>query len=156
MASEGTFVDLTIRRDFPHPLPDTFAWLTDYQDDDPSRTDAVIKRRPVVERGDNRYVLDGELEVLGMRPKARVEVTLYPPDHYEARVIEGSGRGTVYLYDLAPTPTGTRLTVRYRFRVRRLKSKIRLWLYRPLIRRELNRMWDGFAQSMAKDLNRAG
>lgn len=143
---------ITLRRDLPVPLPAAYAWLTDYQDDDPDRTTAVVKRRPVVERSGNRVVLEGTLSILGNTRSGKVEVLLYPPDHWVATILEGSGRGSVYTYRLTPTATGCRLTVDYSFPVRRLSARIKVWLATPLIRRELTKMWDGFEASMAKEL----
>src|SRR5438874_9578755 len=41
------FVDIRYSRVFPFPLDATYAWLTDYRDDDAALTDAVVRRRLV-------------------------------------------------------------------------------------------------------------
>lgn len=151
---EPAFVTIPYARFLPYPLDEAFAWLTDYQDDDPARTTAVVKRRPVVSRTKDKVVMEGELEMLGVRGAGTVEVTLHPPDRWVAEIVKGGGKGSVYEYRLTPAKGGCRLDVRYRVRVRRWRSRIRLWLARPLLRRELHTMWNGFADSMARELPR--
>lgn len=149
---EPTFVTLPYARSFPYPVDVAYAWLTDYQDDDPQRTTAVVKRRPVLLRTRDRVVMEGELEMLGARGVGTVEVALHPPDRWVAEIVKGGGKGSIYEYRLTPIPGGCRLDVRYRVRVRRWGSRIRLLLARPLLRRELHRMWDGFAAAMEREL----
>lgn len=147
------FVTIRYSRRFPQDVGRAFAWLTDYQDDDPARTTAVVKRRPVLSRTADKVILEGELEMLGVRGAGTVEVSLFPPDRWVAEIVKGAGRGSVYEYRLTATPEGgSRLDVAYRVRVRRWPSRFRLWIARPLIRRELDTMWDGFAASMAREL----
>jgi len=148
---QPTFVNVKVTRTFPYPLERTFEWLTDYQDDDPSRTTAVVKRRPVLKREANKVTLEGELELFGARGVGKVEVELHPPTHYVATIIEGSGRGSVYDYRLTPVEGGTRLDVLYRIRVKRWKSRLRVILGKPFVRRELHKMWDGFTESMKRE-----
>ena len=152
---DPAFVTISYTRRFPHPLDQAYAWLTDYQDDDPARTSAVVKRRPVLKREPGKVTMEGELEMLGVRGTGIVEVSLHPPARWVAEIVQGGGRGSVYEYQLSPTPDGCRLDVQYRVRVRRWSSRLRLMLAKPLLRRELNTMWDGFAASMAKDLSAA-
>lgn len=151
-------VVLHYRRTFDAPLPAAYAWLTDYQDDDPQRTTRIVKRRPVVSRSKDVVVLDGEIDVLGQRWKGRAEVHLFPPDRWEARFVRGDGRvGNLYEYRLFPEgPDRCRIEVAYRIRARRPLNRLRLTLFKPLIRREIHQMWDGFARSMAEDLRREG
>lgn len=151
---EPTFVEIRVSRTFPYPVEKTFAWLTDYQDDDPGRTTAVVKRRPVIARTKDKVTLEGEIELLGSRGIGKVEVSLMPPDHYVANIIEGAGRGSVYDYKLTPVPGGkSRLDVNYRIRVKRWKSRIRVTLAKPFAKRRLNVMWDGFEAAMKKDFD---
>lgn len=146
------FVTIAYTRPFPYPVDQAYAWLTDYQDDDPARTTAVVKRRPVLKREPGKITMEGELEMLGVRGTGIVEVSLHPPDRWVAEIVKGGGRGGLYEYQLSATPEGCRLDVRYRVRVRRWSSRLRLMIAKPLLRRELRTMWDGFAASMAKDL----
>lgn len=139
-------------REFPVPVAKAFAWLTDFQDDDPQRTDRIVVSRPVKERHPDRVVLDGTVEMLGKRSRGTAEVRLFPPDRWEARIVDGAGRGSVYDYHLTPTRKGCRLDVAYRLRVRRPSRRIVVRLLKPWLWRQLDRMWDGFAASMAKDL----
>lgn len=146
-------VPIRYRRVFPHPLADAYAWLTDYQDDDPARTDAVQVRRHVLERSDERVLMEGTLDLMGNTGSGKVEVRLMPPDHWQATLIEGAGRGSVYDYRLtALTPTSTRLDVVYNVRVKRLRKRLLVMLAAPFVRRHLDRMWKGFADAMARDL----
>ena len=151
---EPAFVTIPYARFLPYPVEQAFAWLTDYQDDDPARTTAVVKRRPVLRRTADRVVMEGELEMLGVRGVGTVEVALHPPDRWVAEIVKGGGKGSVYEYRLTAAPGGSRLDVRYRVRVRRWSSRIRLIIAKPLLRRELDRMWDGFAESMQRELPR--
>jgi len=147
------FVDLHYTRFFPYPVQTAYAWCTDYQDDDPARAGhVIIQRRPVLERTQDKVVMEGEVEMLGQAGRGKVEVRLFPPDRWEAHVIDGRGRGTVYYYSLEPAPGGSRLRIRFRFKVRRLKGWIRLTLAKPLIRRRVATMWDHFAASMAREI----
>jgi hypothetical protein len=142
------WVVLPYTRRFPFPLPQAYAWLTDYRDDDPQRTGHIIKKRPVVERTKDRVVLEGELELLGRRMRGRAEVHLSPPDRWEARF----QNGTVYRYRLEPDGAGCVLRVEYRIRTRRWRRFLGLLLARGRVLREIDAMWDGFARSMAAEL----
>lgn len=152
------FVTVRYERDLDHSLDAAFEWLTDYQDDDPDRAGAVVLERPVLERSDQKVVLRGTVEVLGQRGTGMTEVDLMPPDHWRATIVEGRGRGSVYDYRLEPVAGGDRcrLVVDYHLRVKRLRSRIKLWLMRPLVRRELDRMWNGFAAAMDAELGGSG
>lgn len=146
-------VVLPYERLFDAPLADAYAWLTDYQDDDPDRAGhKVVQRRPVVERGKDRFVLDGTIEVAGRTMKGRATVQLYPPDRWVASF----PNGTRYEYQLFPEgPARCRLVVRYRICVRRWSRWLGVLLGRGRILRDIGAMWDNFAASMARDLARA-
>lgn len=77
---------------------------------------------------------------------------LHPPDRWEARFVEGAGKGSVYEYRLLPRGQGCRLEVAYNIRARRLGSRLRVLLARRMIRRELDAMEDGFARAMEEEL----
>lgn len=142
-------VHIRVARDVPFPLDAAYAWLTDYQDDDPGLTTAIVKKRPVVERRGNVVVLDGEIEVAGRRTAGRAEVHLFPPDRWEARFEKGS----VYRYRLTPRgPAACRLDVDYAVRTRRWKGWLLVQLAKPKVKAEIHTMWDGFLDAMAKDL----
>lgn len=151
---EPTFVTIPYTRRFPYPVDQAYAWLTDYQDDDPQRTTAVVKRRPVLERTPDKITMEGELEFFGQRGTGIVEVKLHPPDRWVAEIVKGGGRGSIYEYRLTPAEGGSRLDVRYRVRVKRWGSRLRLLLARPLVRREIHRMWDGFEDAMRREMPR--
>lgn len=148
----GEFVDITYTRVLPYPVDVAYAWLTDYRDDDHTRTDRVLARRTVAERAPDRVLMDVELDIVG-RTKARAEVRLFPPDRWEARPIGRHGPSkTVYTYQLEPAPGGSRLTVVYHTRVRNPVRRTVARLMLPVLRARIARMWDGFAAAMAKDL----
>jgi hypothetical protein len=150
---EPTFVVIPYSRTFPYPVDQAFAWLTDYQDDDPSRTDAIVERRTVAAREKDVVTLDATVTMFGVTGSGVAEVRLFPPDRWVATVVKGSGRGSVYEYRLTPAPGGgSRLDVAYRIAVRRWRSRLRVLFARPFARRELHRMWEGFARSMAEEL----
>lgn len=153
-ASGARFVPLRYSRVFPHPLEPTFAWLTDYREDDPDLTSAVVvEKRPVLKREGNTVTLRGTLDILGKRGSGVVEIKLEAPRRYTATIVEGAGRGSVYEYQLTPvTATSTRLDVTYNVRVKRFSRRIFVMLARPFVLRQLDRMWDGFADAMGKDL----
>jgi hypothetical protein len=154
---QPTFVPIRYSRVFPHGLAETFDWLTDYREDDPSLTTAVVvDKRPVVKREGDTVTLHGTLEILGNRGSGIVEVKLQPPDRYTATIVQGAGKGSVYEYALTPvSPTATRLDVTYNVRVKRLRKRILVAIARPLVRRDIARMWEGYAAAMAKDLSGA-
>ena len=148
---------LHYEREFPYPVEKAYAWLTDYADDDHLRAGAIIKRRIVVRKEtdkDGRPVeveLEGELETLGQSTGVgRALVRLWPDEkRWQASI--GGGRW-VYDYRLVPTPKGSRILIDYRFGSKRLRRRILLTLTKPLIRRELDKMWDGFDAAMKKEL----
>ena len=154
MADHVTF---TYRRTFPYPVDVAYQWLTDYQDDDGERTTAIVKRRPVIAREGNKVVLEGHLEIMGRQMQGTATVHLFPPDRWEAHLHFKNGRGTVYRYRLDPLPGGRqcRLTAEYEIPARRWTSRLKLHLARPLVMREIDTMWDGFAKSMEKELGAA-
>lgn len=147
------YVDIEVVRIFRHPVGQAYEWLTDYRDDDPTLTDAVVARRDVVKRDADTVVLDATIVTLGRKGRGKVEVALFPTERrWQATVVEGGSRGSVYDYKLTPHPKGARLEVRYRVRIKRRSRRILVTLLRPFIRRELNKMWDGFERAMDRDL----
>lgn len=146
-------VELRYERSLGHPVEDAFSWLTDYQEDDPERAGAIIEERRVVEEADERIVLEGELETLGRRMEGTAVIELDPPDHWTAHLFDTKGRPSgVYDYHLEPDTEGSRLRVDYRFGAPKLKHKLILWLTKPLIRRQLDKMWDGFEAAMDQEI----
>jgi hypothetical protein len=148
------FVDVPHVRILPHPIDAAYAWLTDFKDDDASLAGAIIQKRTVERRADGVTVLDAHNITLGQHARGRAEVRLFPAEYrWEARLFEGAGRGSVYTYALSSLPEGrTRLEVHYRIRARRLRRRLLLWVAKPLISREVRKMWDGFAAAMRRDL----
>ena len=153
-SEDGRHVAIRVTREFPFPRDEVFAWLTDFQDSDTERAGAVLEARKVVERAKDRVVYEGETRVLGRRSWARTEVTLLPPDRWSAAVTQGLRAGSRTFYSLVPVPRGSRLTVDYRFTLADKKAMLLLRLAKPLVRRDLAKMWAGFAAAMEEELRR--
>jgi hypothetical protein len=145
-------VVVRVRKEFPVDLPAAYAWLTDIQDDDVERTDAVLAARKVRERSKDRIVYEGETMVLGRRNWAVTEVHLMPPDRWRARVVEGPRLGSATDYHLAPTARGCEITVTYGFVLIDPRRHLLLRIAKPLVRRELVKMWDGFEKDLRREL----
>ena len=144
-------VNLHYERTFPYPVEQAYAWLTDYQDDDPQRTSAVVAKRDVVRREGNEVEVEGILDVLGQRTRGRAVIKLFPEEkRWEAHI--GKGSRWVFTYRLVPVAEGSRLLIDYRMGSRRWTRRALLTILKPLIRRRLDVMWDGFAASMAREL----
>lgn len=150
------FVPIRFSREFPHPLEQAYAWLTDYRDDDPQRTDAVQVERRVLRVDGDTIRMEGKLNLMGSTGKGEIEVKLIPPYRWRATLLKGAGRGSVYEYRLTPIASDrVRLDVVYNVRVKRLSRRLMLMLLRPFLRRELAKMWAGYARSMETDLGQA-
>lgn len=149
-----TFVDIGYTRTFPCTVEQAYAWLTDYDDHDATRAGAIVQDRKVVKRDGNVVWLQGHNVTLGQHAKGLAEVHLFPAEHrWEARIVEGSGRGSVYTYKLHRTRDDrARLEVHYKTRVKRVGRFVVLNLARPAIKREIARMWDGFDAALRQDL----
>lgn len=147
-------VCISYERVFEHPLEAAFDWLTDYRDDDAQRAGAIIQDREVLERSEDEIALEGELKTLGRVRHGRARVELDPPNRWTAHLQDRKGRPSGrYEYELHDHPEGCRLTVDYHVAAPRLRDRIMLWATRPLARREIDEMWDGFADAMARDID---
>lgn len=149
----ATVIEIT--RDIPVAVDAAFAWLTDFREEDAQLAGAVVKKREILERGKDRVVYRGETETLGRASWAVTEVTLRPPARWEARVTDGPRTGSVTEYALVPRGAGSQLRVRYQFAFLEPKTRFLFRLAKPLVRRELGRMWDGYVAAMARDLRGA-
>lgn len=146
-------VSVRYERSLDAALDDAFAWLTDYRDDDADRTDAIIEDRRVIERGPERILLEGKLETLGRRIDGTAEVTLNPPDAWTAKLYDTKNRPSgVYEYRLEPREVGCHLIVDYQFVAPKLKHKLMFTLSKPFIKRELDKMWEGFHEAMNEEV----
>lgn len=146
-------VKIQIVRRFPVPVDRAYAWLTDFEDDDVQRAGAVIQMRRVIVREPGRVVYEGETAMLGVRAPATTEVTFEPPSRWRARVTHGPRTGSVVEYELTPEAGATRLQVTYHFVIRPAFRMVLLRVLRPLVKRELSRMWDGFEAALRQDLS---
>jgi len=148
------FVRIPYELTIEHPVEAAFDWLTDYQEDDADRADAIIQDRRVVESSEDEIVLEGQLETLGREMEGNARVSLDPPTSWTARLYDHKERlSGIYEYELEPIDESScRLTVDYRLAAPRLRDKLMLTLGRPLVRRELSTMWDGFVEAMDREL----
>lgn len=144
---------LRYERTLPVSVDDAYAWLTDYDADDPDRTDEIIVERVPVEKSEDRIVLEGRLSYMGRDNEGWAEVELDPPDHWTAHVYDDKDRqGGRFEYRLQPTDTGSRLVVDYNLVTPRLRDRVLLTLAKPLLRRRIDAMWDGLVASMVDEL----
>lgn len=147
-------VHIRVERAFAAPRDAAFAWLTDFDEGDAERAGAVIEMRKVVERAKDHIVYEGETAMLGRRSWGVTEVTLHPPDRWEAKVTKGPRTGSFTHYHLVPQGTGaSHLTIDYHFILDDPRRMMLLRILKPLVRRELGKMWAGFAEAMEKDLS---
>lgn len=146
-------VHVRLTREIPMPVEQAFAWLTDIQDDDVARAEgAVVKHRKVTHRSATRIVYEGETEVLGRRTPSTTEVTLLPPDAWEARVVAGPRLGSWTTYKLTPQGAGSKLALHYRFLHEKAVTRIAMRLVQPKIRADLETMWDGYVADMRREM----
>lgn len=145
-------------REFPYDAKACYQWLTDYGEDDPALAGwTILQERRVVERTSERVVMEVHNDVLGFSMKGRAEVRFFPDElRYEARPLHGDGKGLLYTYELTPVaPDRTRLDVRYGHRAKTLRRFVQLHVARPAASRRIARMWEHFADAMARDLQAA-
>lgn len=147
-------ITISLTRDLPFPIADAYAWLTDFQDDDADRTHAVAVWRKVLARSEKRIVMEGESEAFGRLVPFTSEIDLAPPDAWVARVVGGPRKGSVTHYKLTPTAAGSRLVVEYQQTHETTFGRTVMALGKPVLRRNLKRMWDGYEAAMRKDLAR--
>lgn len=149
---------VTSERLLPVPPKEAYAWLTDYDDGDGQRAGAVISKRQVLQRTEDRVELEEEVDVLGLQRTVRTVVDLQAPGRWQATLHEDGEPGDVYTYRLAegPDPGTRQLTVTYTYAVDSRPQAWLLGLIRPLIRRKIAQMWDGFIEAMVAELDTDG
>lgn len=145
-------VVLHYERTFAYPIDVAYAWLTDYQDDDPKRAGGqIIRKRDVVRRTPTEVEVEGELDVLGQHTHGRAIITLFPKEH---RWVATIGRGGwIFEYHLEPEgPDASRLIIDYKMGSRRWTRRAMIRILKPVILRRLDKMWDGFEASMKQEI----
>lgn len=147
----ASHVHIQVVRTLLAPRDAAYAWLTDFEDADAERAGTVIEVRRVVERTKDRVIYEGETVMLGRRTFGRAEVTMTPPDRWVAHVTAGPRTGSYTHYHLVPDGDRSRLTVDYHFILDDPKRMMLLRLAKPLVRRELAKMWAGFASAMERE-----
>lgn len=148
-------IHVEYRRTFDHALDKAYGWLTDYDEADPQRAGGIIQERTAIEeRADDLIVFDGHIKTMGRDAHGHAEVELDPPDHWTAYLHDEKGRlGDIYDYRLEPKGEDRcELVVDYAFAAPKLKHKLQLMVGKPLIRRKLDDMWDGFEEAMDREL----
>lgn len=144
-------VSLKYERTFPYPIDAAYAWLTDYQDDDPQRAGTLVRKRDVVRRNDREVEVEGWLEVLGRDYEGKAVIHLFPEEKRWVAII-GRG-GWEFHYQLTPLgPHATKLTIDYQMGSRRWTRRLQYRLAKPLIRRHIHRMWNNFDAAMRREL----
>lgn len=145
-------VHIRVERESPIARDAAYAWLTDFDEGDAERAGTVVEMRRVLERAKDRVVYEGETVMLGRRTRGTTEVTLTPPDRWEAKVTAGPRTGSFTHYHLVPHGAGCHLTVDYHFVLDDARRMLLLRIAKPLVRRELAKMWAGFASAMEREL----
>lgn len=149
-------VHIRLRLRLPRAPDAAYAWLTDFEDNDVERAGAVLEMRKVIERAPGRIVYEGEQVVLGRHVTGTTEVTLHPPDRWEARVTKGPRLGSFVHYRLVPDGAGSHLTVDYHLTLVDKRRMLLLRVAKLLVKRELAQMWDGFATAMEREVPAGG
>lgn len=146
---------MRIRRRFAHDPARVYAWLTDYDEEDPKRAGGVVTKRRVLSRSATRVTMEGELDVIGRAMPGTAEVDLEPPSAWHARFyLKGKTLAFWNDYRVAPDGNGgTLLEVDYHYRMPTLKRRILYHLAgKRRIRRDLDLMWNGFEAAMDREL----
>lgn len=148
-------VDVPLTRDFPHPPDAAYAWLTDFRTDDGAIAGALIEGRDSVDRkGDEVRMVTRIRRPFGAVRTRTQHVTLHPRERrWESRITAGYGAGSFHRYRLLPHANGCRLEVVYGFGTKGPLHAFGLRLAKPLLRRQLDKMWDGFEAAMGHDLD---
>lgn len=144
-------MSLKYERTFPYPIDVAYAWLTDFQDDDPARAGGVIQKRDVVRRSEREIEVDAELAVIGKPSRGKAVIHLFPEEHrWVARIGKGAWE---FHYHLEPAgANATRLKIDYQVGSRRWTRRALVRLAKPVIMRRIDRMWDGFDAAMRREL----
>lgn len=146
---------IRIARELPLPVDAAYAWLTDYREDDPALAHGVlISKRKILSRTQNIIRMEGEHRAFGRVIPSVYEVTLSSAERaWTSRVVEGPRRGSVTTYRLTPRGAGaSRLDVEYSLVHDDASGRFILRFARPLVRRNLVRMWDGYESAMRADV----
>lgn len=144
-------VVIRLTRKLPLPIERAFAWLTDFQDDDPARAGALLTARKILSRSPERVVFEGEHDTLGRRMRYTQEVLLAPPDAWRSHVIDGPRQGSRNEYRLEAAPGGSVLRVEYRLLHDAPRTLLLMRVAKPLLKRKLAKMWEGYEKAMRED-----
>jgi hypothetical protein len=146
-------LNVTLTRQLPAPVDEAYAWLTDFDADDPRRAGALVLERPVVEEGEDHVILESTVGMLGVGVTSRLRVDLVdPPRRWTVTYLDGLLEGSEVRYELEPAgPGASTHRVEYDLDAPRGLG----WLApaaAPVTRWQLDRMWAGFEQAMRREL----
>jgi hypothetical protein len=154
LARPMRLVEVRLQRAFRHAPDAAYGWLTDFRADDGAIAGALIEGRDRVAReGDVVRMATRIKRPLGSVRVREQEVRLFPRERrWESRIVAGYGQGSLHRYQVVPAPEGSALEVRYGFAAASPMRAALLRAGRPLLARQLHRMWDGFEAAMDRDL----
>ena len=127
------------------PLPEVFAWCTDFRETDPELSRVRLRTRRLVRRDATQVAME-ETGVMGFPFAAQFSVQLSPPERWIADGQSNMGR-THNEYRLAPDSDGTRIDIAFDLHLTGL-YRLMSPFARGLIARRLSNEWDDYVRAM--------
>lgn len=127
------------------PLPETFAWCTDYRDTDPELSRIRLRTRKILRRTETEVEMD-ETGRMGFPYRAHFLVRLHPPDRWVADAASNMGSSHIE-YRLMPQGNGTRIELAGEVHLRgpyRLVTPFAGGFFR----RKISAEWDDYVGAM--------
>ena len=134
-----------VTKRFRAPLPDVYAWCTEFRDSDPDLSRVRLRTRRVIRREGDLIEME-ESGIMAFPFVARFHVRLQPPDGWEADARSNMGY-THNTYRLFSDTEGTRLEMTFDVH---LTGLYRLFapFARGFIVRKTSREWDDYVSAM--------
>ena len=134
-----------VTKRFRAPLPDVYAWCTEFRDSDPELSRVRLRSRKVIRREGHLIEME-ETGIMAFPFVARFLVRLQPPDGWEADGQSNMGH-THNTYRLFSDTEGTRLEMTFDVH---LAGPYRLFapFARGFIVRKTSREWDDYVRAM--------
>ena len=134
-----------VTKRFRAPLPDVYAWCTEFRDSDPDLSGVRLRTRRVIRREGDRIEME-ESGIMAFPFVARFHIRLRPPDGWEADARSNMGH-THNTYRLFADTEGTRLEMTFDVH---LTGPYRLFapFARGFIVRKTSREWDDYVTAM--------
>ena len=134
-----------VTKRFRAPLPDVYAWCTEFRDSDPDLSRVRLRTRRVIRREGDLIEME-ESGIMAFPFVARFHVRLRPPDGWEADARSNMGY-THNTYRLFSDTEGTRLEMTFDVH---LTGPYRLFapFARGFIVRRTSREWDDYVRAM--------